>query len=117
LLVIFVNDRLAETTATAMCVRAQTVALKIAIRFLPSERRGKQASESSVEITNTSNANKDRQPQPNLAEFQAAEGSFKQPTAAELSILTFWKLRDARSHEQELSNEFARLLNRGSSLE
>ena len=70
-----------------------------------------------MEITNTINAEKDQQPQLNLAEFQAAEESFSQPTPAELSILTFWKLRYARSHEQELSNEFARLLNRGSSLE
>ena len=70
-----------------------------------------------MEITNTSYAEKDEQPQLNLAEFQAAEGSFRQPTAAELSVLTFCKLRYARSREQELSNEFARLLNRGSSLE
>jgi len=73
--------------------------------------------ESTVEITNTLNAEKDQQPQLDLAEFQAAEGSFRQPTAADLSILTLFKLRYARSHEQELSNEFARLLNRGSSLE
>ena len=77
----------------------------------------RKATESRVEITNTLNAEKDQQPRLNLAEFQAAEGSFRQPTPAELSILTFWKLRYARSHEQELSNEFARLLNRGSSLE
>jgi hypothetical protein len=68
-----------------------------------------------VEITNTSNADKDQQPQLSLVEVPAPEGSFKQPTAAE--ILTFWTLRYARSHAQELSNEFARLLNRGSSLE
>jgi hypothetical protein len=69
-----------------------------------------------VEITNTLNAEKYQQPL-SLVEFQAAEGSFKQPTAAEVSILTFWKGRYARSHAQELTNEFARLLNRGSSLE
>ena len=63
-----------------------------------------------MEITNTSNAEKDQQPQP-------VEGTFRQPTAAEVSLLTFTKLRDARNHAQELSNEFARLLNRGSSLE
>ena len=68
-----------------------------------------------MEITNTSSVEKDQQPQPGLMEFQAAEGTFKQPTAAE--ILTFWQLRYARNHAQELSNEFARLLNRGSSLE
>ena len=70
-----------------------------------------------MEITNTLNAEKDQQPQLSLVEVQAAEGSFRQPTAAEVSILTFSKLRDARSHVPELSNEFARLLNRGSSLE
>jgi hypothetical protein len=70
-----------------------------------------------VEITNTLYAEKDQQPQVNLAELEATEGSFRQPTPAELSIVTFWKLRYARSHAQELSNEFARLLNRGSSLE
>jgi hypothetical protein len=79
--------------------------------------RGKQARESKVEITNTFNAEKDRLPQLSLVEPQPAEGSFRQPTAAEVSILTFCKLRYARSHAQELSNEFARLLNRGSSLE
>jgi len=70
-----------------------------------------------VEITNTLNAEKDQQPQLSLVEFPAADGTFRQPTAAEVSLLTFSKLRDARSHAQELSNEFARLLNRGSSLE
>jgi hypothetical protein len=40
-----------------------------------------------------------------------------QPTAAEISQLTFAKLRDLRVHTQELRNRFARLLNRGSSLE
>ena len=75
------------------------------------------ATESKVEITNTLNSEKDQQPQLSLAEFQPAEESFRQPTPAELSIHTFWKLRYACSHEQELSNEFARLLNRGSSLE
>jgi hypothetical protein len=79
------------------------------------KREERAAIESKVEITNTSNAEKDQQPQ--LVDFPAAEGSFRQPTAAELSILTFWKLRYARSRAQELSNEFARLLNRGSSLE
>ena len=74
--------------------------------------------EAKVEITNTLNAEKDQQqPQLNPTEYQAAEESFRQPTPAELSILSFWKLRYARSHAQELSNEFARLLNRGSSLE
>ena len=70
-----------------------------------------------MEITNTLNAEKGREPQPSLVDFQAAERNFRQPTPAELSILTFWKLRYGPSHEQELSNEFARILNRGSSLE
>ena len=70
-----------------------------------------------MEITNTLNAEKDQQPQLSLAEVQATEVTFRQPTAAEVSILAFSKLRDARRHAQELSNEFARLLNRGSSLE
>jgi len=50
-------------------------------------------------------------------DFPAVEGSFRQPTPADLSMLTFWQTRYARNRAQELSNEFARLLNRGSSLE
>src|SRR5688500_4654411 len=99
-----------------MCVKAQTSALGIAIR-LNHLKRGNQASESKVEITNTLNAEKNLQPQPRVVEVQAAEASFRQPTAAEVSLLTFYKLRYARSRAQELSNEFAGLLNRGSSLE
>ena len=62
-------------------------------------------------------AEKSQQRQLSLGESQAAAASFRQPTAAEVSLLTFQKLRYARSRAQELSNEFARLLNRGSSLE
>jgi len=51
-----------------------------------------------------------------LTEARAKAGN-GQPTAAELSRLTFAKLRDIRVHTQELRNRFARLLNRGSSLE
>ena len=40
-----------------------------------------------------------------------------QPTPEEITRLTFAKLRDIRVHTQELRNRFARLLNRGSSLE
>ena len=40
-----------------------------------------------------------------------------QPTAEEVSRLTFGKLYDIRIRAQELRNQFARLLNRGSSLE
>ena len=39
------------------------------------------------------------------------------PTAEEMSRLTFGKLSDLRFDAQELRNRFARLLNRGSSLE
>jgi hypothetical protein len=49
-----------------------------------------------------------------------AKGSnvvFVEPTAEELSSLTFAKLRSLRIHTQELRTRFARLLNRGSSLE
>lgn len=70
-----------------------------------------------MEITNTLNAEENQHPQLSLVESQTAEGIFKQPTEAELSIPTFSKLCPARNHALELSNEFARLLNRGSSLE
>ena len=79
-------------------------------------KREKARAIESVEITNTLYVEKD-EPQLSLVELPAVEESFRQPTPAELSILTFWKLRYARSHAQERSNEFARLLNRGSSLE
>ena len=81
------------------------------------KKERKAGRESKMEITNTLYAEKDQQPQLSLEECRATEGGFRQPTAAEVSILTFWKLRNARSRAQELSNEFARLLNRGSSLE
>jgi len=70
-----------------------------------------------VEITNTLSAENDQPPPLSIVEVQAAEASFRQPTAAEISMLSFLKLRAARTHAQELRNEFARLLNRGSSLE
>ena len=47
----------------------------------------------------------------------SAKAGGGQPTAADISQLTFAKLRDLRVHAQELRNRFARLLNRGSSLE
>jgi hypothetical protein len=47
----------------------------------------------------------------------AAKTACSQPTAEEIARLTFAKLRDIRVHTQELRNRFARLLNRGSSLE
>jgi hypothetical protein len=46
-----------------------------------------------------------------------SEAGIDQPTPEEVSRLTFAKLRDLRIHAQELRNRFARLLNRGSSLE
>jgi hypothetical protein len=94
-----------------MCVRAQTSAFGIAIRSNQSEKRRKQGDRIKLEIT----LEKEK-PQLSLV-LPAAEGSFRQPTPAELSILSFWQTRYARSRAQELSNEFARLLNRGSSLE
>ena len=42
---------------------------------------------------------------------------FGQPAAAVKSYLSLENLRDLRIHAQELRNQFAHLLNRGSSLE
>lgn len=100
-----------------MCVRARISASELLYDSDGLKGRRKQARESRVEITNPLFAEKNQQAPPGLKKFQAPEGSFRQPTAAELSILTYWKLRYARYRAQELSNEFARLLNRGSSLE
>ena len=80
------------------------------------KREESKAIESKVEITDKLYVEKD-QPQLSLVELQTTEGNFRQPTPAELSILSFWKSRYAHSRAQELSNEFARLLNRGSPLE
>ena len=51
------------------------------------------------------------------AKDDGSEAEQGPPTAEEISRLTFAKLRDLRIHAQELRNQFARLLNRGSSLE
>jgi hypothetical protein len=51
------------------------------------------------------------------ARGNGAKAVSSQPTAEEIARLTFAKLRDIRVHTQELRNRFARLLNRGSSLE
>ena len=51
------------------------------------------------------------------AKDDGSEAGLDQPTPEEISRLTFAKLRDLRIHAQELRNQFARLLNRGSSLE
>ena len=48
---------------------------------------------------------------------QAAKRFHVQPTAAEVANLTLGKLGHRRVDDSELSNHFARLLNRGSSLE
>jgi hypothetical protein len=48
---------------------------------------------------------------------QLAKRRGGQPTAAEVASLTHGKFGDTLIHDSELSNEFARLLNRGSSLE
>jgi len=49
---------------------------------------------------------------------QNAQGLFRQPTAEEVSRLTYGELRDLRgSPPTETRNDFAHLLNRGSSLE
>jgi hypothetical protein len=69
-----------------------------------------------MEITDSLGAETGREPHGSIPN-QAAKGGFRQPTAAEVSTLAFWKSRCARTLAQERSNEFARLLNRGSSLE
>ena len=45
------------------------------------------------------------------------KGFFRHPTAEEVSRLTRGKSRDSALYAQEARNQFARLLNRGSSLE
>jgi hypothetical protein len=45
------------------------------------------------------------------------KGFFRHPTAEEVSRLTRGKSRDSGLYAQEARNQFARLLNRGSSLE
>lgn len=50
--------------------------------------------------------------------IQDRQGLFRQPTAGEVSRLTYGELRDRRAcAEEEARNHFAHLLNRGSSLE
>ena len=104
--VVIVNDTSLRSYLWLCALEHRPSAPGIAIRFEPK-----------VETTNTLNAVEDQHRQLSLVESQAAEESFRQPTEAELSIPTFLELRYAQIHEQELSNEFARLLNRGSSLE
>lgn len=57
------------------------------------------------------------QPAKTNSSLHAVKEVHRQPTAAEVSSLTFDKLRDAGTRTQALSTQFARLLNRGSSLE
>lgn len=45
------------------------------------------------------------------------KGFFRHPTAEEVSRLTSRKSRDSNLYAQEARNQFARILNRGSSLE
>jgi hypothetical protein len=49
--------------------------------------------------------------------LQDPKGFFGQPTVEEVSRLTFGSLPDIPTHAQELRNQFAHLLNRGSSLD
>ena len=51
------------------------------------------------------------------AKDDGSDAGQDQPTAEEISQLTFAKLRDHPIYAQELLNQFARLLNRGSPLE
>lgn len=51
------------------------------------------------------------------AKDDGSDAGQDQPTAEEISQLTFPKLRDHPIYAQELLNQFARLLNPGSSLE
>jgi len=113
LLVIIVNDRLSEITANGYVCYSTDCCSRNRYTILSSEKRGKQARDLKVEIIDPKNREAPLRP----GEFPAGERIFTQPTPAELSILTFWKTRYALSRAQELSNEFARLLNRGSSLE
>jgi hypothetical protein len=46
-----------------------------------------------------------------------SKGFFRHPTAEEVSRLTLGRLRDLGVYAQEARNQFAHLLNRGSSLE
>jgi hypothetical protein len=49
---------------------------------------------------------------------EGRQGLFRQPTAGEVSRLTYGELRDLRAcRQEEARNHFAHLLNRGSSLE
>jgi hypothetical protein len=69
---------------------------------------------SSVEVTEGDEGNFVRDGDGRL---QDSKVGFRQPTAEEVFRLTFGKLREIRIHAQEPHNHFARLLNRGSSLE
>jgi hypothetical protein len=49
--------------------------------------------------------------------LQVPNRGFRPPTAEEVSRLPLGKLREMRTRPQDLHNNFAHLLNRGSSLE
>lgn len=112
--VIIVSDTSSEIISRLCALEHRPSALGM-LYGLNHPTKDRKRRELKVEITSTLDAENDRPPQLSLAEVKAAEVPFRQPTAAEVSLLAFSTLRDDRS--QELSNEFARLLNRGSSLE
>jgi hypothetical protein len=117
LFVIIVIDTLSEILLTVCALKHRPLLSDLLYDSDHLKKEESRRESQKVEITNKLYAEKDQQPQLRLLEFPAAERSFRPPTAAEISILAYWKLRYARSQAQELSNEFARLLNRGSSLE
>jgi hypothetical protein len=75
-----------------------------------------------VETTGTSCADLMKDPkQSNICDVDGglrdSKAVFAPPTPEEVSRLTFGKVRDLRIHAQQGRNQFAHLLNRGSSLE
>jgi hypothetical protein len=72
------------------------------------------ATEKEVETVNPFPAEKLKETKVGDAHSKIGSG---QPSAEEIARLTSVKLRNYRIHAQELHNRFARLLNRGSSLE
>jgi len=55
--------------------------------------------------------------EPQRSPVKDADGFFRHPTVEEVSRLTRGKTRDSGLYAQEARNQFAHLLNRGSSLE
>lgn len=75
------------------------------------------ATESNVEAINSFPVESVNETEVTRFMDKGSKAVFVEPTAEELSRVTFEKLRDLRIHTQELRNRFAHLLNRGSSLE